>query len=108
VVVVRLFRPQDVAGFEAAMVPGGNDGTWLILRGSAKESLAAHIGGWAAGGPGGPALAVARAADAALAGVVYLAVRGEGSVELAYGVAGARHCRAGGAADGGMAEPEVH
>ena len=78
VVGLRAFGLRDLAAFEAAALPGGNDGTWLILNGDPGRSLAAHISGWTgAGGPAGPALAVVRTADDLLAGVVYFTVRSE-------------------------------
>jgi RimJ/RimL family protein N-acetyltransferase len=86
---LRAFQQRDLAAFEAAALPGGNDGVWLILYdGDPRRSLAAHIGGWSAGeGRAGPSLAVVRAGDDMPAGVVYFTVRSKDSVEMAYGVA---------------------
>jgi RimJ/RimL family protein N-acetyltransferase/ketosteroid isomerase-like protein len=94
VVTVRPFAAADLAAFESAGRPGGNEGTWLIpVSGGPRQWLAAHVGSWPAGWPVGPALAVARAADGLLVGVIYLAGRGAGSVGLAYGVAPAHRGR---------------
>lgn len=88
VVTVRRFGKADLAAFESAGLPGGNEGTWLTpVSGAPRRWLDAHIDSWPGSAPVGPALAIARAADDLLVGVMYLVDRGAGAVEIAYGVA---------------------
>jgi RimJ/RimL family protein N-acetyltransferase len=87
-VTVRRFAEADLAAFESAALPGGNEGTWLTpVDGGPRRWLEAHLSSWPGSWPVGPALAIARAADDLLVGVMYLVDRGAGAVEIAYGVA---------------------
>jgi RimJ/RimL family protein N-acetyltransferase len=88
VVTVRRFAEADLAAFERAGLPDGNEGTWLTpVSGGPRRWLDAHIDSWTSSPVAGPALAIARAADDLLVGVMYLVDRGAGAVEIAYGVA---------------------
>lgn len=87
-IALRRCEEADLAAFEAAAQPGGNDGIWMIpVNGGPRRQLAAHINSWPDGWPAGPALAIVRSADDRLVGIMYFTARGEGSVEMTYGVA---------------------
>jgi RimJ/RimL family protein N-acetyltransferase/ketosteroid isomerase-like protein len=103
VVALRLPGPWDAEVLrDYAARPGGLDGGWLPLSGGAGlEACRALVADWLAGWQNrpsfqGPALVVAAAAGPGrgrLAGLVGLADRGDGLVELDYGVAPDRRRR---------------
>ena len=93
---VRLRLP-DRADAEAlhayASRDGGLDGPWVPLpAGASLASCAAEIDDWLAGWQNqrsshGPVLVIEAASPARLAGLLALVDRGDGVIELAYGVA---------------------
>ena len=87
-VALRRCEEADLAAFEAAAQPGGNDGIWMIpVNGGHRRQLAAHISSWPDSWPVRPALAIVQSQDDRLVGITYFTDRGEGSVEMTYGVA---------------------
>jgi|SRR5215831_4269308 len=93
-VALRLPGPADAAVLRAyAAQDGGLDGTWVPLAaGASPEDCQALVRDWLAGWQNrpsfqGPALVMVEAGRDRLIGQVGLGDRGEGVVELAYGVA---------------------
>jgi RimJ/RimL family protein N-acetyltransferase len=93
-VTLRLPVPPDAAVLRAyAAQDGGLDGTWVPLAaGASLPDCQALVRDWLAGWQNrpsfqGPALVMAEAGRDRLIGQVGLADRGDGVVELAYGVA---------------------
>jgi RimJ/RimL family protein N-acetyltransferase len=91
---LRLPGPADAGVLHRyATRPGGLDGSWVPLPGGASlADCQALVGDWLAGWDNrrsfhGPALIITAAGEPALAGEIGLGGRGEGVVELAYGIA---------------------
>jgi streptomycin 6-kinase len=91
---VRSPRLPDAQTLHAyASEAGGLEGTWVPLApGASLASCEALVGDWQAGwsnlrGVQGPALAIVETGDTKLIGQVGFRDRGEGVVELVYGVA---------------------
>ena len=85
-VALRRCEEADLAAFEAAAQPGGNDGIWLIpVNGGHRRQLAAHINGW----PVRPALAIVQSQDDRLVYGVAPAHRGQGIATRAARLAAA-------------------
>jgi RimJ/RimL family protein N-acetyltransferase len=91
---LRLPEPADVGVLHRyATRPGGLDGIWLPLAaGASLADCQALVGHWLAGWHNrrslhGPALVITAVGEGALAGQIGLGYRGEGIVELTYGIA---------------------
>lgn len=91
---LRPFLLRDLATFQAATRPGGNEGFWLIVDSDdPTRSLLDHINSWYTEGhvgPGnllGPVLAIVDAQEDAPVGSMNIIVRAADRVELSYGVA---------------------
>jgi RimJ/RimL family protein N-acetyltransferase len=99
-VELRLPEPADAGVLHRyATRPGGLDGIWVPLAaGASLADCQALAGDWLAGWDNrrsvhGPALIIIAAGEAALVGQVGLGDRGEGVVELTYGIAPDRRGR---------------
>jgi RimJ/RimL family protein N-acetyltransferase len=97
---LRLPEPADADVLHRyATRPGGLDGIWVPLAaGASLADCQALVGDWLAGWYNrrsfhGPALIITAAGEATLAGEVGLGDRGEGVVELTYGIAPDRRGR---------------
>jgi RimJ/RimL family protein N-acetyltransferase len=94
VIQLRLPAPSDAAALHRhALAEGGLEGVWLPLAfGADDRTCTALIEDWLAGWRNeasfqGPALVVVEAGHNELIGQVVLGDRGNGSVELVYGIA---------------------
>jgi RimJ/RimL family protein N-acetyltransferase len=99
-VTLRLPDPSDAVMLHRyATEDGGLDDGWVPLRsGASLDSCTALIGDWLAGWRNersfhGPALVIEATGESRLAGLIGLGDRGEGAVELDYGVAPDRRGR---------------